>query len=122
MRDNSGWELDHAALKVLRNASGGSERGGRVLAQVADLTGLQRDSVDRWWAWFERDGREALEPAPGRPATLSDRQPLRLRDILAHKNPRQLQFDYRFWTCDMIATVVQHEFGVRLHRTTVGRI
>ncbi|HUH70491.1 MAG TPA: winged helix-turn-helix domain-containing protein [Mycobacterium sp.] len=59
---------------------------------------------------------------PGRPATLTDDQLARPRDILASKDPRQLQFDFGLWTRDMIAIVVEREFGVRLHRTTIGRI
>lgn len=62
------------------------------------------------------------KPVPGRPATLSDDQLARLGEIVADKDPRQLQFDFGLWTRDMIATVVQREFGVRLHKTTIGRI
>lgn len=42
--------------------------------------------------------------------------------MLAHKDPRQLQFDFGLWTRDMIAIVVEREFDVRLHRTTIGRV
>lgn len=76
------------------------------------------------WARYEQGGTEALRarPVPGRPATLTDEQLARLGEIVAHSDPRQLQFDFGLWTRDMVATVVQREFGIRLHSSTIGRI
>ncbi|HZE17974.1 MAG TPA: helix-turn-helix domain-containing protein, partial [Mycobacterium sp.] len=66
---------------------------GASAAEVAETPGLHRGSVYRWWARFERGGRDVLKakPVPGRPATLSDHQLARLRDILAHKDDPRLK-------------------------------
>lgn len=124
MRDNDGRKLDHVTLEVLRMRAVDLVVAGASAAEVAETLGLHRGSVHRWWARFERGGRDVLKakPVPGRPATLSDHQLARLRDILAHKDPRQLQFDFGMWTRDMIAIVVERQFDVRLHRTTIGRV
>ena len=124
MRDNDGRKLDHATLEVLRMRAVDLVVAGASAAEVAETLGLHRGSVYRWWARFERGGKDALKakPVPGRPATLNDHQLARLRDMLAHKDPRQLQFDFGLWTRDMIAIVVEREFDVRLHRTTIGRV
>ncbi|MBN2905280.1 MAG: IS630 family transposase [Rhodobacteraceae bacterium] len=124
MRDNDGRKIDHATLEVLRMRAVDRIAAGAPPAEVAQTLGLHRGSVYRWWAEYRQGGKEALvaKPVPGRPATLTDDQLARLADIVAHKDPLQLSFDFGLWTVEMIATVVHREFGVQLHRTTVGRI
>jgi transposase len=124
MRDNDGRKIGHATLEVLRMRAVDRIAAGASPAEVAQTLGLHRGSVYRWWAKHRQGGKEALaaKPVPGRPATLTDEQLARLADIVAHKDPLQLAFDFGLWTTDMIATVVYREFGVRLHRTTIGRI
>ncbi len=124
MRDNDGRKLDHATLEVLRMRAVDRIRAGASVAEVAETLGLHRGSVYRWWWRYLRGGTEVLraKPVPGRPATLTDEQLARLREIVAYCDPRQLQFDFGLWTRDMIAAVVQREFGIRLHPSTIGRI
>jgi transposase len=124
MRDNDGRKLDHATLEVLRMRAVDRITAGASPAEVAETLGLHRGSVYRWWARHAQGGKDALKakPVPGRPATLTDQQLARLGQIVASKDPRQLQFEFGLWTRDMVATVVAREFGVRLHRTTIGRI
>jgi transposase len=97
---------------------------GASPAEVAETLGLHRGSVYRWWAMYRRAGTDALQakPVPGRPATLTDEQLVRLREIIAHKDPLQLQFHFGLWTRDMVGAVVEREFGVWLDPTTIGRI
>jgi transposase len=87
MRDNDGRKLDHVTLEVLRMRAVDLVVAGASAAEVAETLGLHRGSVYRWWPRFERGGRDVLKAKPvlGRPATLSDHQLARLRDILAHK-------------------------------------
>jgi transposase len=124
MRDNDGRKLDHATLEVLRKRAVDRITAGASVAEVAETLGLHRGSVHRWVARHQQGGPEALaaKPVPGRPATLTDQQLAQLAKIVVGKDPRQLQFDFGLWTRDMIGAIVEREFEVRLHRTTIGRI
>ncbi len=89
MRDNDGRKLDHATLEVLRMRAVDRIRAGASVAEVAETLGLHRGSVYRWWWRYLRGGTEALraKPVPGRPATLTDEQLARLREIVAYCDP-----------------------------------
>src|SRR3954464_15767853 len=77
-------ELSDDVLEALRvRAARGCELGFTE-ADVADLLGVCRETVSRWWSAYARDGLDALpHDRTGRPTgtgrTLSDQQAQQIR-------------------------------------------
>src|SRR3981081_3589084 len=88
-------ELSDDVLEALRlRALRGCELGFTE-ADVADLLGVCREPVSRWWSASARYGLDALpHDRPGRPAgtgrTLSDAQAQQIQKQLAAHSPEDL--------------------------------
>ena len=86
-------QLSDEVLQSLRlRALRGCELGYSEI-EVAELLGLSRETVSRWWTAYVDHGLEALPgDRTGRPVgsgrTLNDGQAARLRTILNEKKPR----------------------------------
>lgn len=93
---------------------------------VVDALGAGRSTVYKWLAIYRyRGGPDALlsvKRSPGGPSKLSAKAMARLYGLITGHDPRQLHFELALWTRDMIADLVEREFGVRMHPTTVGRV
>ena len=63
-----------------------------------------------------------VKPSPGGPSKLPAKAMARLYGLITGHDPRQLHFEFALWTRDMIAELIEREFGVRLATTTVGRL
>ena len=87
-------QLSDEVLQSLRlRALRGCELGYSEI-EVAELLGLSRETVSRWWTGYVDHGLEALPgDRTGRPVgsgrTLNDGQAARLRTILNEKAPRR---------------------------------
>src|SRR3954452_13492122 len=90
---------------------------------IAQALGVREETVSRWLARAREGGPEALlhRAAPGRPPKLSDGQKRLIPEFLWH-GPEAYGFRGQVWTRARIALVIEEEFGVRYHRTHVGRL
>jgi len=93
------------------------------MTDVARRLGCSHSSVILWRDAVRRRGSAALQakPAAGRPPKLSKRQRGRLPQLLL-QGASAWGFETDLWTTRRIATVIQREFRVRLHRAHVGRL
>jgi transposase len=90
--------------------------------QVARSLEVDDQTVRRWRRTFKIKGREGLrgKEHPGRPPLLKGEQKGQLRQWLL-QTPQQLGFaDKHLWTCQLIAELIQREFGVTYHHDYVG--
>ncbi len=96
---------------------------GEAPVDVARKLGVDRRSVRRWRARYERAGWEGLaaKPTPGRPARLDEKAKAKLERLLL-KGARALNFPTDLWTCPRIARVIWREFRVRYHVDHIGRL
>ena len=92
-------------------------------ASIAAALEVDGQTVRHWRRLYARGGREALKmnPHPGRPPLLSDVDRARLAQLLL-KTPAQLGFDKYLWTTQLVADLIEREFGVRYHHDHVGVI
>ena len=90
---------------------------------VARRLGVDRRSVRRWRAAYEKKGRKALEarPASGRPPKLCDKDKRRLETLLL-KGARAHGFHTNLWTCPRVAELINRKFGVQYHADHIGRL
>jgi len=96
---------------------------GASITEVARQLGCSHSSVILWRDTVRRRGLTALQakPAPGRPPKLTARQRAKLPRLLL-RGASAWGFETELWTTRRIATVIQRELGVRLHRAHVGRV
>lgn len=93
--------------------------------QLADLLGVARETVARWWGAYRAAGREALPHErtgrpPGSGRTLTDAQTARLQDLLDQRSPEELGIAAPLWTRRAVRALVLSECGVAMPLRTVG--
>ena len=92
---------------------------------MAELLGLSRETVSRWWTAYVDHGLEALPgDRTGRPVgsgrTLNDGQAARLRTILNEKSPEEVGIASPLWTRRAVAELIRKEYGIDMPVRTVG--
>lgn len=92
-------------------------------AEVARKLGVDRRSVRRWKAAYNKEGMQGIraKPAPGRPPKLHGKQREKLKRLLL-KGAVAAGFSTDLWTCPRIAKVIHVRFGVRYHVDHIGRL
>ncbi|MDB5312618.1 MAG: hypothetical protein JWO38_6820, partial [Gemmataceae bacterium] len=118
-------ELSDEVLEALRvRAVRGCELGFTE-ADVADLLGVCRETVSRWWSAYTRDGLDALpRDRTGRPQgtgrTLSDQQAQQIQQRLDAHSPEDLGIPAPLWTRPAVQQLIQKELGIAMPVRTVG--
>jgi transposase len=118
-------ELSDGVLEALRvRAVRGCEMGYSE-AEIADLLGVCRETVCRWWSAYARDGLDALpQDRTGRPQgtgrTLSDQQAQQIQRQLAAHSPEELGIPAPLWTRRAVQRLIQNELGIVMPVRTVG--
>jgi transposase len=118
-------QLSDEVLQALRlRAIRGCEMG-YTQAEVADLLGLARETVSRWWSAYADSGEDALPgDRTGRPVgsgrTLNDGQAARLRSILVSKQPQEVGISSPLWTRPAVRDLIRKEYGIDMPVRTVG--
>jgi transposase len=95
---------------------------GLKAVQVARSLEVDDQTVRRWRRVYTLKGREGLRGRkhPGRPPRLNLEQKEQLRQWLL-KTPQEVGFaDKHLWTTQLIADLIQREFGVDYHHDHVG--
>jgi transposase len=91
--------------------------------QIVAILGVDDQSVRRWHRTYRTSGREGLlsKRHPGRKPRLDPGQKQRLAELLL-QTPAECGFDKNLWTAQLIADLIQREFGVSYHHDHVGTI
>lgn len=91
--------------------------------EVASQLGVDRRSVRRWKAAYQKGGEAAIEArvAPGRPSALDDKAKARLERILL-KGAKAAGFPTDLWTGPRVAELIAERFGVEYHVDHIGRL
>lgn len=107
----------------LRNVAANMLDGGKKPKEIAVDLGVDDQTVRAWARAYRKGGRAALasRKPPGRPALLKAQQREQLAQLL-QKTPAELGFDRYLWTQQLIADLVQREFGVSYHHDHIGQI
>ncbi len=96
---------------------------GLMVTQVAERIGCSHSAVIAWRDAVRKKGEKGLaaKPAPGRPPKLTARQRARLPKLLL-RGAEAWGYPTALWTTKRVASVIEREFKVRLHRAHVGRV
>jgi len=114
--------LNRAALEAIRIRSVEQVLSGQTQTAVANVIGVAPAVVCRWVAIHRRGGFEALKArkAPGADSKLTPKQLIKLRTIIATKNPLQLKFEFALWTRGIVRDLIKRLWGITLGLSTVG--
>jgi transposase len=118
-------QLSDEVLEALRlRALRGCELGFSE-ADVAELLGVSRETVSRWWTAYAAGGLDAVPgDRTGRPVgsgrTLSDEQARRIRDQIDEHSPGELGIAAAVWSRKAVRDLIRNEFGIDMAVRTVG--
>jgi transposase len=118
-------QLPDDVLEALRlRALRGCELGFTE-ADVADLLGVCRETVCRWWSAYTQGGVDALpHDRTGRPLgsgrLLTEAQAAHVQQLLRTKNPEELDIAAPLWSRRAVRDLIRRECDVTLAVRTVG--
>jgi transposase len=118
-------ELSDDVLEALRlRALHGCELGFTE-TEMADILGVCRETVCRWWSAYAQEGLDALpHKRTGRPLgsgrALSDEQADHIQGLLLTHSPEELGIAAPLWTRRAVGDLIRQEFGITLATRTVG--
>jgi len=118
-------ELSDEVLEALRlRALHGCEQGISE-TEMAELLGVARETVCRWWSAYADGGLAALPHArTGRPIgtgrRLADGQAQRIQELLRTHQPDDLGIHAPLWTRRAVADLIRQQCQVDLPVRTVG--
>lgn len=117
--------LSDEVLEALRLRALHACERGFTEAEVADLLGVGRETVCRWWSAYADGGLDALPGGrTGRPTgagrLLSDEQAEHIQRLLRSHSPEELGMAAPLWSRRAVADLIRQECGVRLAVRTVG--
>ncbi len=119
-----GRTLTHETSETIRRMAVQRVKDGERPSTVIGSYGLCRTTIYKWLRAARKGGAAALTARthPGRAPALSPTQKLRVRRWISGKDPRQYGFDFGLWTRQIVAALIEQQFGVRLGVTAVGRL
>ena len=99
-------------------------QAGESPEKVIKTLGFARACIYNWLARYRAGGWHALRTGnrSGRPKKLSGPQIRWIYKTIRDKDPRQLKFAFALWTRPLIAELIKRKFGIKLSRTSVGRL
>lgn len=118
-------QLSDEVLEALRlRALRGCELG-LTEETLADLLGVARETVSRWWSAFQKGGLEALpQDRTGRPVgsgrSLSEEQGLTIQALVNTRSPQTCGIASPLWTRRAVSELIALLFDIDLPVRTVG--
>jgi transposase len=118
-------QLSEEALDVIRLRALRGIELGYTEVELAELLGVNNETISRWWSAFSADGLSALPHGHrGRPLGsgrfLSEQQAQRIRDCIDYSSPEKLGIPHALWTRRAVRDLIRQECDVDLAERTVG--
>jgi len=112
--------LEALRLRALRGCEMDFTEG-----EVAEILGVARETVSRWWSAYCGNGVEGLpHERTGRPLgsgrTLSQEQSAHLQQLLDEKSPEDLGIASPLWSRRAVRDLIAKEYGIDMPVRTVG--
>jgi transposase len=121
-----GRSFDHPTLEAIRLMAIERVREGEAPSAVIASYGFSRTTIYKWLNAAAKPGLgvKALRsrPATGRPRSLTPRQERQVFRWINGHDPRAYGLDTGLWTCAVVASLIERQFGIQLGRTAVGAL
>lgn len=124
VRDTDGRKLTHSQLTELRTRAINAVQGGESPEIVAKVLCVNRTTIYDWLALYRSGGWDALKAGKrgGRKPKLDGKMLKWVYATVTMGNPLQFKFAFALWTRQMIAVLIQKKYGIKLSKTSVGRL
>ncbi len=118
-------ELSDAVLEALRLRALRGRELGFSETELADLLGVRRETVCRWWSAYVQEGLAGLpHDRSGRPVgtgrLLTDQQAQRIQDLLKTHQPDEVGIHAPLWTRRAVADLIRCQYQIDVPVRTVG--
>jgi transposase len=118
-------ELSDEILEALRLRALHGRDLGFSEEDLAELLGVARETVSRWWSAFQKGGLDAIpHDRTGRPVgsgrTLSDEQGITIQTILNTQSPQECGIASPLWTRRAVRDLIAQQFNIDMPVRTVG--
>jgi transposase len=118
-------QLSDEVLEALRFRALHACERGFTQSEVADLLGVCRETVCRWWSAYTCTGLDGLpQERTGRPLgsgrSLSDEQSQHIQQLLDRNSPEDLGIASPLWSRRAVGELIHKEFAIQLAVRTVG--
>lgn len=124
MEKLDGRKISPKAMEEIRIRAVQRVQAGESPEKVIKTLGFARACIYNWLARYRAGGWHALRTGErsGRPKKLSGFQIRWIYKTIRDKDPRQLKFAFALWTRPMIVGAIKQKFGIKLSKTSVGRL
>lgn len=118
-------QLSDEVLEVLRMRALHGRELGFSEEDLADLLGVARETVSRWWSAYVQGGLEAIpHDRTGRPVgsgrSLSEEQGITIQTILNTQSLQECGIVSPLWTRRAVRELIAQQFGIDMPVRTVG--
>jgi transposase len=115
--------LDHRTLEEMRRLAVRRVLAGESQGEVARSLAVHHHTVWKWMRTYRKKGADALarKTGAGRRPILSAKQQARLFRLIVGHTPEQLKFPFALWSLPVVQQLIEREFGLALHKSTVAR-
>ena len=118
-------QLSDEVLEALRVRALRGRELGLSETQLADLLGVARETVSRWWTAYQKGGVQALpHERSGRPTgsgrTLSNEQAVQIQVVLDEQMPNDRGIASPLWTRRAVQALIHQMFAIAMPVRTVG--
>lgn len=105
------------AAKEVKKQVARLKRLGYKNKDIAEMTGIHRDSVSRICSAYQKEGVKGLTQKTrgrkkGNNMLLSKAQQIEIRKTIIDKAPDQLKLSYSLWTRQAICDYIKHKYGI----------
>ena len=124
MKKHDGRKISPKAMEEIRIRAVQRVQDGESPEKVIQALGFARACIYNWLARYRNGGWQALKTGSrsGRPKKLAGMQIRWIYKTVCDKDPRQLKFPFALWTRSMITDLIKRQFGIKLSKTSVGRL
>lgn len=100
-------------------------RGGKNQEEVAEIVGVNRVTVGRWWGDYQTTGEKGLEAKKrgrkeGEQRTLTESQEKGIQHLICDKTPDQLKLNFALWTRKAVRELIVRQTDIKMPIRTIG--
>ncbi len=125
MKKDDARKLTTSAQEQLRKQAIRLRKRGYTYEDVAQIVGVHRNTVWKWWSRYEEGGLKALKSRRrgrswGACRTLDISQEEQIKKLICDKTPDQLKLTFALWTRQAVQELIQVRFKTKVPIRTVG--
>jgi len=125
MKKQDTRKLSQEVQDQLRKQAVRLRKKGMTYRGIADILGVNHNTVSRWCKMYESGGARALESKTrgrreGSGRTLEPAQEAEIQKLILDRTPDQLKLTFALWTRPAVCELIRLKFGIAMSARTIG--